>query len=180
MPYAIQRLVADDGALVDRTSHHDVNFISGRRFPPDFPAPVTFDIDTDEEGRRLPTLFTVPVFLARREFLALLNDAGVDNVDAYPAVIRDPDTGRLIRDYLALNVVGLVASADLAASEYAELGPGLLAIDRVVLDPKRTPDALMYRLAEDPLQIIVADSIAERVRAAGFDDVYLNPLTVGG
>lgn len=178
MPYVMSRLVEEDGALIDQTSHWDTNFFSGQRFGPAFQVPVTFDLDTDVDGRRMPTLFSVPALVARREFCDVLMESGIDNVETYPARIRDPASGASDDSYVVLNIVGMAASADLKASEYAEIGPGLRMMDHVVLDPRRVPDARIFRLAEDPLQVIVVDEVYERVRAAGFDDVYFERLSI--
>jgi hypothetical protein len=174
----MKRLVAEDGALIDQTSHWDTNFISGRKFPPEFETPVTFDLDIDSEGRRLPTLFTVPVFVARRNFADTLRSAGVDNIDTYPAVITDPETGRQLTEYEVINILGTVACTDLGASATIELGEGLRMIDRPVLRGDAVPEAHIFRLAEDTLQIIVDDAVRDRVLAVGFEDVYFEPLEI--
>lgn len=180
MPYILRRLVADDGALIEQASHYDVDFLGGQPFDGSHePPPVRFDLDTDIEGRRMPTLFHVPALVARRELYDVLLAAGVDNVEAVPAVVTDPETGAEWHDYLLLNVVGRVAAADLGASEAAELGEGMHVIDRLVLDPARAPDALVFRLDEDPVLVIVADTVHDRLLAAGFPDLHFEPVTVG-
>jgi hypothetical protein len=174
----MKRMVAEDGALIDQASHWDTNFISGRKFPADFPVPVTFDLDVDSEGRRMPTLFTVPAFVARRTFADVLKTAGVDNIDIYPAVISNSETGERIGDYVLINIVGTAACADLGASQTIELGEDLRMIDRPVLRQESLPDAHMFRLAEDPLQIIVSDAVVERVRGLGLQDVHFEPVEI--
>lgn len=179
MPYIMKRLVAEDGALIERRSHFDVRFLAGQPFGSGVVPPVLFELDTDVEGRRMPTLFMVPAFVARRELFDTLLAAGVDNVEAVPAVITDPETGAAHHDYLVLNVVGRLAAADLDASEAADLGDGMHVVDRLVLDPARTPGALIFRLDEDPVLVVVADDVRDRLLAAGFTDIHFEPVTVG-
>jgi len=176
VPHLMKRRLTGDGALLDLRSHWDTNFIGGRPFAPDFPTPVQFAIDTDSEGRRMPTLFTTPALLAVKPFADLLAAAGVDNVDVYPATILNPETGETIDDYVVLNIVGAIACADLEASSGVELAPGIRVLDEPVLRQSVVREARIFRLAEDPVQIVVADALADRIRAAGFDDVYLEPL----
>jgi hypothetical protein len=64
----------------------------------------------------------------------------------------------------------------MSQSEYMELGPGINVIDRVVLDAQRTPEVLMFRLAEDPVQIVVAQRVVDHLLARGYTDLYLEPL----
>jgi hypothetical protein len=169
-----------DEALIDLASHWETNFFAGRAFREDFPVPVRFKIDVDGDGRRMPSIFTTPAFVGRDSFHRLLVAAGVDNVDSYPAVILDPQSGKTVDDYLVLNILGLVACADLAAKPGFELGPGMRVIDSPVLRKQAVRDALIFRLAEDPIQIILSDALAARIRAAGIGDIYLEQLALTG
>src|SRR5215471_129455 len=162
MPYLLQRQLLGDGALLDQTSHWDISFNAGEPLPADLALPITFSIDTDSEGRVMPTLFAVPTLIARESFVELLRSVGVSNFDAYPARITNPESSELISDYRVVNILGLVAAANLARSESFELGPGLRVIDRIVLKGTRMPEQ-MFRLAEDPMQIIVSDRVAQAI-----------------
>ena len=179
MPYSIYRdLTAGGGALIDQISHWDDNLFSGSKLPPDFETPVAFEIDLDTEGRRMPTLFMTPAFVTRRAFHDALLAAGVNNVDAYPAVIQNTETGEEFTDYLFLNVVGRVRCADMAASEYKAIGPGINLIDRVVVEESKLPSVHIFRLDEDPLKVVISDRLYERLGDAGFDDIYYQPVVV--
>ncbi|HUK20256.1 MAG TPA: DUF1629 domain-containing protein [Gemmatimonadales bacterium] len=179
MPYSLYRdLTAGGGALIDQTSHWDVNLFSGAKLPPDFEVPLTFEIDLDTEGRRMPTLFMVPALVARKPFFDALLRAGVDNVDAYATVISNTQTGERFTDYLFLNVVGRVAAADLAASAHRPLGGGMQLIDQITIPRDRLPQSHIFRLAEDELKVVISDSLYEKLAGAGFDDVYFQPVTV--
>jgi hypothetical protein len=160
VPYSIYRDLGGNGALIKKLSHWDVNLNKGGALPADFETPVEFKIDQSTPGREMPTLFVVPTFVVRRPFYDALVAAGVENVDAYPALIRDEPTGTEWKDYLFLNVVGVVKRSDLAASEARGTVP--------------TPH--VFRLAEDTLRVVVTDHVHERLRAAGFDDVFFQPV----
>jgi hypothetical protein len=118
----------------------------------------------------------MPAFLAERKVYDTLVAAGVDNVDAYPAVIQNTDTGEQFDDYFFLNVIGVVACADLANSDYAELGGGSRIIDGVAIKADRLPSAHLFRLAEDQLKIVVSDQVQSRLLAAGFTDIHFEPV----
>lgn len=178
MPFTVTRLVAEDGALIDQVSHHDVRLNAGRKFKPGFAVPVEFEIDLDTEGRRMPTMFLVPAFVARKPFYESIVAGGVDNVDAYPALITNEETGERFDDYLLLNVVGKVACAHLEASSYEEIGPGMRMINRLVLDKTKLPDLHMFMLAEDINKIVISDRLHDHLQRAGFDDLYFEELPV--
>lgn len=176
MPWLLKRLFRGDGALVDLQSHWDTKFFSGHRLANPLGVPVELDIDLDSDGRRMPTFFTTPAFIARRAFFEWLRAAGVDNIEACPAIIRNRESGESFEDYLVLNILGRVSCADLGANPGVELGPGIRVLDEPVIVRSAMRDFLMFLLAEDPLQIILADSLAEQLRASGIDDIYLEPL----
>jgi hypothetical protein len=178
MPYVIGTQFNGDVALLDLRSHWDTDFFSGHPLPPTFTPPVQLTVDLDSPGRTMATLYTVPAFVARKAFVQLLAEAGADNVDSYPVVIRNEETGETFDDYLLLNIIGLIACADLGANPGEMLGPDIRVLDAPVLKGAALGDVRIFRLAEDPLQIIVADGVAERIRAAGFTDVYLEQLQV--
>jgi hypothetical protein len=179
LPYSIYRdLTAGGGALIDQTSHWDVNLNTGTKLPASFEVPVEFEIDQDNQGRRMPTLFMVPTFVARKPFYDALVAAGVDNLDAYPTVIRDTATGNEWKDYLFLNVVGVVKCADLEASEYHEIGPDMRLMDRIAIQSDKVPTVHLFRLAEDKLKVVVSDHVYEQLRNQAFDDVYFQPVDV--
>src|SRR6266705_1290831 len=140
MPYSLYRdLTAGGGALIKQVSHWDDNLFSGAQLAPGFEVPVVFKIDVHTEGRRMPTLFMVPAFVARKAFYDVLLAAGVDNVDAYPAVIRNTETGEELTDYVFLNVVGRVSCEDMSASEHRKIGPRINLIDRIVIERAKLP-----------------------------------------
>jgi hypothetical protein len=178
MPCVMKRLLSGGGALIDLASHWDWNFFSGQIFGSHFAKPVLFDIDVDAEGRRMPTIFTTPAFVARKAFADLLSAENIDNVDVYAAEIRNAESRQTSDDYVLLNIIGLVECADLIANAGEELGPGIRILDEPVLQKQRIPDARIFRLAEDPIQIVVADDLANRILAAGFDDIYFEPLRI--
>lgn len=162
--------------MIDLRSHWDYDLNSGRPVGPGFHGPVSFEIDLDSPGRDMPTIFTTPGFVARKRFVADLKGSGVDSVDVYPVVIADRETGQVYTDYEFVNIVGLVSCADMAQSECMALGPGINVIDKLVLDAQRTADLLMFRLAEDPLQIVVAQRVVDYLLARGYTDLYLEHL----
>lgn len=179
MPYSLYRdLTAGEGALIDQTSHWDINLFSGARLPPDLEVPVTFEIDLDSAGRRMPTLFMVPAFVARKAFYDAMVRAGVDNVDPYPALIRNSETGEAFTEYLFLNVIGRVAGADMEASEHQAIGPDMRLLDRITIARVKLPRAHIFRLAEDELKVVVSDHLCEKLREAGFEDIYYQPVAV--
>jgi hypothetical protein len=102
--------------------------------------------------------------------------AGVDNLQIFPAVITNQKSGEVNRDYVVVNVLGMVAAADQAKSDSVPLAD-VQFFKKLVLDPARTRELLLFRLAESRADLIVAEKVAERIKAGKFVDVVVEPLS---
>ena len=178
MPYVVYRGLGEDSALLDQVSHLDQDLELGRKLPPSFEVPVEFEVDLTSDGRRMSSLFVIPAFLVHKKLHDAMLVAGIDNVDPYRAVIRNEDTGEQWNDYLYLNIIGVVACADLTQSDYAELGPDINVIDRVTIKKALLPNAHIFRLAEDRLKIVVSDRVHDYLIAANFTDIHFEPVVM--
>ncbi len=120
----------------------------------------------------LPHFLTGGTVLASQTFLNVLEFVGVDNYQAFPVVLINPDTHEKREDYFLFNVLGLVQAANLGESHYDELMPGnsgganvpLVAFQDLVIDSKRTQSLDMFRLAEEPISIVVSDSVVQGLK----------------
>ncbi len=161
----------------------DADFDMGTRISVPVPKPLEFVLEplnpkSDQHGPEMPALFKIPVPLFRDDLLAAMAAGGVDNLDAYDAVVREPDGSKAYTNYKAVNVVGLVAAADMARSK-ATVHPGGPVIDvefdDLVLDPSRARGALIFRLAEATASIFVHDRLRRHLLASGFDELTFLP-----
>lgn len=144
--------------------------------------PIEFLMNS-KYGSTMPDFFDagVPVFSSKL-YQAFL-ESGVDNLEAFDAVMVNPDTGERWADYLAINVVGKIRCADMEKSTYRDpTGSGLVTVffqDLVVSD-KLASEALCFRLAESLGEIIVHEKVVKLVesrkcRNVKFDRASLDP-----
>jgi len=107
--------------------------------------------------------------LMNEPMVEALRRGGVDNIDTYPAILHDSVNGRQFR-YLAVNILGLVAAADLSKSRWRNFD-GAARLDThfetLVVDPDSARGQLMFRLAEDTGTIIVHANIKQALESAG-------------
>lgn len=164
---------ADYGVTQNPELDSDVSFIDGARITEPLPNPLVFEVNFPK-GESPPHFLgdSIPLFSDR--LVQVLRKAGADNFEAFPAVLRNPDTGAEWRDYWAVNVLGLVAWANLEESEYDTLMDGdpegvetpLLGFHTIVLDRRKTrDDLLMFRLAESPSTLIIHDRVDKIIDA---------------
>lgn len=125
---------------------------------------VDFPDDTD-----LPHFLTGGIVLASGRLIELLRSQGVDNFQAFPVEVLNPETGKKRQGYYLFNVIGLLAVVDLNKSAYDELMPAsphgshvpLAAFSEIVIDSKRTMGMLMFRLAENPTVLLIHEKIVD-------------------
>jgi hypothetical protein len=149
------------------------------------PSPLEFVLkplkkDSVDHAPVLPPYFLRDIPLFREDLLEAMRQGGVDNLDAYEAEILDPDSGGRIRDYKAINIIGLLAAADMEKSRATVHpgGPPLLDVDfdGLVVDESKTHGALIFRLAESNNAILVHERLVEHLRRRGFDNLtFLDP-----
>lgn len=107
----------------------------------------------------------------RDDFIQALRDCGVNNFDTYNVAITDPDDGSIITNYKAVNVLGLVAAADMEKS-IATVHNGIPLIDvdfdELVIDEKKTKGIKMFRLAESNNAVLIHETLRDALLEKGF------------
>ncbi len=131
---------------------------------------IKLDLKRAKNKAPLPTFLSQPVPLMRKDLLDTLRAAGVNNLDAYPAELYYPDGSLAEGEYYIVNVIGVIAAADLVNSEYDVDQPENLismGFDSLAIDSEKTKGALMFRLAESIASVIVHEQVVKAVQAAG-------------
>jgi hypothetical protein len=136
------------------------------------PWPFTMRCDHDPDTHLADYYSSRHLMSAR--LVEAIRGAGVDNLELFPAVITHKATGKIIDDYLVVNVLGLVSAADLGASKGRPLAAGRY-FEELVVDPGKARDLLIFRLAESPIEILVHEKLARVITDGGFVDVALEP-----
>jgi hypothetical protein len=148
----------------------------GERFENPPPEPVLVTIEHGDEGIMLD-LWDAVISLMTKRLANALTQAGVSNIDFYQTEIREVRRGKVHDNYLAFNLIGTVAAADLSKSEYLAPDGPLISVDfdSLVIDESKTRGALMFRLAESVNGIVVHESVKNAIEAAGIDTLTFIP-----
>jgi hypothetical protein len=154
-------------------------WFAGIKSPVRFPGPLRFVLDP--HGKDLPDLFLVSVPLFSEKLLKTLAEAGVTNLDTYDAELVRPGSSDVNRDYKAVNIVGKIACADMAASQFeADSEFPMIEFSRLVVDESKTHGAHMFRLAENILFILVSEHVRQALDGAGLAGVQAVSLEERG
>ena len=161
-----------------------VRWTTGARFTQEIPDPLEFTLeplnpDSADDGPYIPEYFVGTIPLFRNDLIESMQRGGVDNLDLYNTEILDPDSGEQLTDHKAVNIIGLVAAADMDASD-ATVHPGGPVIDvdfdGLVVDEAKAGGLLLFRLAESTNGILVHEKLKEHLVKEGFDRLsFLDP-----
>lgn len=148
----------------------------GYRFDPAITEPVKATAKFRKRSV-LTELIHVPVPLMTRRLYEVIYNAGVSNIDVYPAIITDEDSGKVYKEYVAFNIIGAVSAADLDASQFSAPDGPLVTVDfdSLSIDESKSRGALMFRLAECVSGIVIHESVKKFIEAAGIDTLTFSP-----
>lgn len=144
-------------------------WMTGELITYEVPEPLVYELDPDYPGQMLP-FYRSAAPLMREDLLAALDSAGVDNLQLFRAILRDPKKRKDYEDYRAVNIVGLVQAADLGRSVMMGTSPDTLIaadFDSLVFDESKPRGLLMFRLAESVSAIVVHETVKQAIEAAG-------------
>ncbi|OHA79608.1 MAG: hypothetical protein A2675_02540 [Candidatus Yonathbacteria bacterium RIFCSPHIGHO2_01_FULL_51_10] len=146
-----------------------IDFMAGERFDPTIaiPQPLRYELNPEAPGE-MPWFFKAGGPLMHDRMVEALRAAGVDNIDVYDALVVDPDDGSEWTDYKAVNIVGLVAAADMTKSIIDTSDSARLIttkFEKLVLDPAKAHGLLLFRLAEKVSAIIVHERVKAEIEA---------------
>jgi len=143
------------------------------------PKPLVYTLNPKFPGEPKPMYYEKAIPVMRDDVADALGRTGVDNIQYFDAVLRNPSTGREYRNYKAYNIVGLVACADMTASVLMGTSTSTLGdVDfaGLVIDESRTGDLLLFRLAENVSAIVVHERVKQAIDASGIPGfVFFGP-----
>jgi hypothetical protein len=167
------------------------SWLSGQAVTVPVPQPLRFDIDRGEprvlpedpaEAAEIPPepeepgelleMYQLEMLLLTGRVVTALREAGVDNLQVFDAVIRDPVTGREWTNYKVVNIVGVIACANLEESAFAPLrGRPMIDMDfiRLAIDEERAGGQLFFRLGECVTIILVHEKVKNHLVQKGIN-----------
>lgn len=130
-------------------------WMQGRMFgsPPD----KVIEVETYRSAGGISEIFldSIPIF--REDVLEVLEKAGVTNFQTFPARLTYTEQGSIFENYKAVNIIGCIAAADLARSDYtpAHAPAFRTAFRKLMIDPEKAKGQLMFRLLESVSKVII-------------------------
>ncbi len=158
---------ADDEAMIygvpPVVASLDLSFNDGSLVTAAVPL-IEIERDADSQGVLTDNLIAAGTsgLLFSPRLRALLADLGIDNIQYFPTLIRNPSDGTQTQDYELANIIGRVWCLDRKASTIETLphDPDQIAfIDSLALDTTRIRGQDLFRLGEKTQIIVVSDRV---------------------
>jgi hypothetical protein len=112
-------------------------------------------------------MYELPYPLIRRELLKQIMEAGADNIEVFDAVLHHPAVGVMRHEYVAFNILGMVATSDIAArvmENYSDWEFETDEIAGIVLDCSVIPEGIMLaRIADRMGRILVNNRLRDQI-----------------
>ena len=179
--YFILRYEAEGPVVIlnslEGTSDRADSWMLGRSFRGPVSTPVRVTAKEDFETGLLVPIYPTPTIM-RRDLYDAIRASGVDNIDVWPAVVYSSSGEVISEEYVAYNIIGLVAAAGLG-TKYSPDNPERLmtaSIDSLEIDPNAARELLMFRLAESLRTIVVHERVKSEIEARGIQNVaFVDP-----
>jgi hypothetical protein len=186
MPYFVMTCEGEypSAALGTGPAMNDAPWFAGRPVTPSVPPPLVYTLDPNRPGN-IRAMYDDHRFpLMRDDLVAALQSVGVDNLELFDAVIRDPATGKDHTNYKAFNIIGLVAAADMAGSVLMGTSKSTLIdadFEQLAIDEKKAAPFRLFRLAESVSAIIVDQVVRATVEQRGIEGMeFYDPADWSG
>src|SRR3990172_5068054 len=148
------------------------SWMMGRKVTVQILEPLVYELDTEiypgtkTAGNPVAMYDELTKPLMREDLKAAIWEAGVDNIDFYRALVKDPLTGEELKNYWAFNILGLISCADMTRSKLMGTSKSQLLdvdFDSLVIDEEGTMGFHLFRLAENISAIVVDDEVKETI-----------------
>jgi len=145
---------------------------TGRPLRGEVPGPIEIRFDRFRGYEGPPVeLLDLGIPIMSRRMADALTEAGVDNLELFPAKLVHPGSGEAY-EYRAYNVIGLVAAADLDKSEWSSYdGRPVMdtSFESLVLDESKVGTQLLFRLAENVNALMIHERVRDHLTEKGID-----------
>jgi hypothetical protein len=180
MYYFCRQNLFEQNQIIEITGHTEVTgaylWTAGQKFPE--PVPRQTLMLNAEYGTNFPAFFDTTIPVMSDELIQAFRDAGIDNFDAYPMILKRQDTGEEYSNYKAVNFIGAIDCIDMDESVFKLNKRGKPRNFRsITINESKTQGAKAFRLAVGPDLLVVNEEVAEKLKPYNFLALLLQKTT---
>lgn len=161
----------DVAALGSWPQFDGVNWMLGRPIEKEIPTPILIELDPENPGLMMP-MFYSGVLLFSDEMITVLHKLGITNFQCFDAILCDTVNNVDYTNYKLINIIGLVAAANLDMSDYDSHG-GTANIDTdfdsLFLDDSKIKGQRLFRLSESVNGIVIHEEVKNAFEEHGIE-----------
>lgn len=150
----------------------------GGRLAVEVPEPLVYTLEP-EPGNIKVMYSGMKYPVMRDDLVEALHSVGVDSLQLFAAVLREPSTGVEHTNYKAFNIVGVVAAADMGKSALMGTSDSTMIdvdFESLAVDETKAAPFRLFRLAESVNAIVVDDVVKNEVERRGIPGmVFYDP-----
>ena len=138
--------------------------------------PIQVQLKKGRETIQQADYLEAPLPIMSKRLLLILEEAGVDNIDAYPVEMCDMNGSVIYDDYFAVNIIGKVAAVDLEGSISDENKTGAMisrTFDSLSINESATNGLMLFRLFENVGVVLVDESVKNKLDENQFSTIEL-------
>lgn len=150
-----------------------------------FKGALLCDLDDEDSTGIFPTFFMSPALIGTKDFYNDLVSIGIDNIEAHPVIINDHTNNRTIENYVVLNIIGRIACAVMAKSDYNRLNDNadpddpyesMNFINDLVIDASKIGHHDLFLVHEDTNCILVSERVYKHLIDKGYTDIFFEEV----
>jgi hypothetical protein len=180
--YLVFQSKIEPGEVIADTEPSAFNpgWMSGAKLEQLPPSPLVLQWSPEsEDGTRL-SYYSAGTVMMRKDLVAALSSAGIENIDTYPVVIHSTQGRPPCHDYVAVNILGVVDAINREASSIIGDDPDLMFIESLAIDEKKAAGLLLFRLKDAENVVVIHGDVASRVKEPIFGLDCVNPADYAG
>ncbi len=121
--------------------------------------PLILDL-THDSGSFRGAIIDGLLVLYHKKLLSALFDFGVNNIQYYPVILRNQNTGQTEENYYLINILTTIDCVDLKKSKIKWWSSGMgYDFISMVIDETKTNGLSIFRLKDDPTKVLISEHL---------------------
>ncbi|MDH5218268.1 MAG: hypothetical protein OEX19_11255 [Gammaproteobacteria bacterium] len=102
--------------------------------------------------------------LYHRKLMQILSEFKIENIQHFPVILRDQETGKTEETYVMVNIIGLIDCVDMDKSKVRWWPSGMgYDFESMYIDGSKVHGLHIFRLKDDPAKVIISEELKQHL-----------------